>query len=147
VIRGTRTAQYAGPATAISISPESDRACGFRSSPSQAIVLACAPRVLQNRRMHGRSCEPSLGPWTFSEHIYGIAHCLIDRDGCVIGCNLPIGNGLLLEQAPAMAARSEVSVPIAGLAIGRLPSPRASPRSQLSLPLHRRRSRTRLRFW
>ena len=32
-----------------------------------------------------------------------IAHCLIDRDGRVIGCNLPIGNGPLLEQAPAMA--------------------------------------------
>jgi hypothetical protein len=35
--------------------------------------------------------------------MYGIAHCLIDRDGRVIGCNLPIGNRLLLEQAPAMA--------------------------------------------
>jgi hypothetical protein len=34
--------------------------------------------------------------------MYGIAHCLIDRDGRVIGCNLPIGNGRLLEQAPAM---------------------------------------------
>jgi hypothetical protein len=40
----------------------------------------------------------------FAEHMYGIAHCLIDRDGRVIGCNLPIGNGPLLEQAPAMAA-------------------------------------------
>jgi hypothetical protein len=35
--------------------------------------------------------------------MYGIAHCLIDRDGRVIGCNLPIGNGPLLEQAPALA--------------------------------------------
>jgi hypothetical protein len=35
--------------------------------------------------------------------MYGIDHCLIDRDGRVIGCNLPIGNGPLLEQAPAMA--------------------------------------------
>ncbi len=35
--------------------------------------------------------------------MYGIAHCLIDRDGRVIGTNLPIGNGPLLEQAPAMA--------------------------------------------
>jgi hypothetical protein len=34
--------------------------------------------------------------------MYGLAHCLIDRDGRVIGCNLPIGNGPLLEQAPAM---------------------------------------------
>jgi hypothetical protein len=46
--------------------------------------------------------DPSPGPWTLSEHMYGIAHCLIDRDGRVIGCNLPIGNGPLLEQAPAM---------------------------------------------
>ena len=36
--------------------------------------------------------------------MYGIAHCLIDRDGRVIGCNLPIANGPLLEQAPAMGA-------------------------------------------
>ena len=35
--------------------------------------------------------------------MYGIAHCLVDRDGRVIGCNLPIGNGPLVEQAPAMA--------------------------------------------
>jgi hypothetical protein len=47
--------------------------------------------------------DPSPGPWTFATHMYGIAHCLIDRDGRVIGCNLPIGNGPLLEQAPAMA--------------------------------------------
>jgi hypothetical protein len=53
--------------------------------------------------MHERSREPSPGPWVFAEHIYSIAHCLIDRDGRVIGCNLPIGNGPLLEQAPAMA--------------------------------------------
>jgi hypothetical protein len=39
----------------------------------------------------------------FAEHMYGIAHCLIDCDGRVIGCDLPIGNGPLLEQAPAMA--------------------------------------------
>ena len=42
-------------------------------------------------------------PVEFAEHMYGIAHCLIDRDGRVIGCDLPIGNGPLLEQAPAMA--------------------------------------------
>jgi len=50
-----------------------------------------------------RPMDPSPGPWVFAEHMYGIAHCLIDRDGRVIGCNLPIGNGPLLEQAPAMA--------------------------------------------
>jgi hypothetical protein len=48
--------------------------------------------------------EPSPAPWTFAEHMYGIGNCLIDRDGRVIGCNLPIANGPLLEQAPAMAA-------------------------------------------
>ena len=48
--------------------------------------------------------DPSPAPWTFAERLYGISHCLIDRDGRVIGCNLPIGNGPLLEQAPAMAA-------------------------------------------
>jgi hypothetical protein len=53
--------------------------------------------------MDAQPLEPSPAPWTFSEHMYGIAHCLIDRDGRVIGCNLPIGNGPLLEQAPAMA--------------------------------------------
>jgi len=42
-------------------------------------------------------------PVEFAEHMYGIAHCLIDRDGRVIGCDLPIGNGPLLEQAPVMA--------------------------------------------
>ena len=46
---------------------------------------------------------PSPAPWAFAEHIYGVPHCLIDRDGRVIGSNLPIGNGPLLEQAPAMA--------------------------------------------
>ena len=50
-----------------------------------------------------RAMDPSPGPWTFATHMYGIAHCLIDRDGRVIGCNLPISNGPLLEQAPAMA--------------------------------------------
>ena len=44
-------------------------------------------------RDHRLMDHPSPGPWTFSEHMYGIAHCLIDRDGRVIGCNLPIGNG------------------------------------------------------
>jgi hypothetical protein len=38
-------------------------------------------------------------PWTFADRMYGIAHCLVDRDGRVIGCNLPIANGPLLEQA------------------------------------------------
>jgi hypothetical protein len=54
--------------------------------------------------MHTRSLEPSPDPWTFAEHIYGLPHCLVDGDGRVIGSHFPIGNGPLLEQAPAMAA-------------------------------------------
>ena len=69
------------------------------------VVLARAGCVSENPEMHSPRLqdEPSPAPWTFAEHMYGIAHCLIDRDGRVIGCNLPIGNGPLLEQAPAMA--------------------------------------------
>jgi hypothetical protein len=87
----------------LDVQPDPDCACGFRSDQSQPIVLAHAPRVPQTRRMDARLYEPSPGPWTFSEHMHGIAHCLIDRDGRVIGCNLPISNWPLLEQAPAMA--------------------------------------------
>jgi hypothetical protein len=36
--------------------------------------------------------------------MYGIAHCLIDRDGRVIGSHLPLPNGPLMAEAPAMAA-------------------------------------------
>lgn len=41
--------------------------------------------------------------WTFADRLYGLANCLVDRDGRVIPCNLPIGNEPLLEQAPGMA--------------------------------------------
>jgi hypothetical protein len=59
---------------------------------------------LDNRHMRASAVhEPTSAPRVFAEHLNGIAHCLIDRDGRVIGCNLPIGNGPLLEQAPAMA--------------------------------------------
>jgi hypothetical protein len=47
--------------------------------------------------------EPSPAPWVFAEHIYGLRHCLVDRDGRVIASHFPIANGSLLEQAPAMA--------------------------------------------
>ena len=47
--------------------------------------------------------EPSPAPWTFADSMYGIGNCLIDRDGRVIGAHLPIGNGPLIAQAPAMA--------------------------------------------
>ena len=44
--------------------------------------------------------EPSPAPWVFAEHIYGLQHCLVDRDGRVIASHFPISNGPLLEQAP-----------------------------------------------
>ena len=47
--------------------------------------------------------SPSPAPWKVAERMYGVAYWLIDRDGHVIGVNLPLGNGPLLEQAPAMA--------------------------------------------
>ena len=71
---------------------------------TQAVVLAGAHRQAENLRMQLPPVSPSPAPWTFADRIYGLAHCLIDHDGRVIGCNLPIGNGPLLEQAPAMAA-------------------------------------------
>jgi hypothetical protein len=54
-------------------------------------------------RLPGTFDEPSPGPWAFAEHIYGLKHCLVDRDGRVIASHFPIANGPLLEQAPAMA--------------------------------------------
>jgi hypothetical protein len=33
---------------------------------------------------HPQSAPPSPAPWTFAERMYGIAHCLIGRDGRVI---------------------------------------------------------------
>ena len=47
---------------------------------------------------------PSPAPWMFADRMYGLGNCLIDRDGRVIGVNLPVGNGPLIAQAPAMAA-------------------------------------------
>jgi hypothetical protein len=49
------------------------------------------------------SDESSPAPGAFAEHIYGLPHCLVDRDGRVIGTHFPFANGPLLEQAPAMA--------------------------------------------
>jgi hypothetical protein len=48
--------------------------------------------------------SPSPAPWVFEQRIYGIPHCLIDRDGRVIGSHLPFPNGPLMAEAPAMAA-------------------------------------------
>jgi hypothetical protein len=36
--------------------------------------------------------------------MYGIAHCLVDRDGRVIGSHLPLANGPLMAEAPTMLA-------------------------------------------
>ncbi len=47
--------------------------------------------------------EPSPAPWAFAEHIYGLPHCLLDRDGRVIGSHFPVGNGATMAAAPAMA--------------------------------------------
>jgi hypothetical protein len=47
---------------------------------------------------------PSPAPWIFERRIYGIPHCLVDRDGRVIGSHLPLANGPLMAAAPAMAA-------------------------------------------
>jgi hypothetical protein len=46
---------------------------------------------------------PSPAPWAFAERIYGVAHCLIDRDGRIIGSHLPLPNGPLMAEAPVMA--------------------------------------------
>jgi len=42
----------------------------------------------QNWRMQIPSPDPSPAPWMFADRMYGLAHCLIDRDGRVIGVNL-----------------------------------------------------------
>jgi hypothetical protein len=47
---------------------------------------------------------PSPAPWTFAERIYGLAHCIIDRDGRVIGSHLALPNGPLMAEAPTMLA-------------------------------------------
>jgi hypothetical protein len=49
-------------------------------------------------------CEPSPAPWHYAEHIYGLPHCLLDRDGRVIGSHFPIGNGATMAAAPAMVS-------------------------------------------
>ena len=77
--------------------------CGFRCGRPQPVVLAHAPRVPENQWVLPPTPNPSPAPWSFAERLYGISHCLVDRDGRVIGTHLPIGNGPLIEQAPAMA--------------------------------------------
>jgi hypothetical protein len=70
----------------------------------------------------------------FADRMYGLGNCLIDRDGQVIGTNLPVGNGLLIAQASAMAALLRESVAGASFddlreraarILGRIDQPRA----------------------
>ena len=68
----------------------------------RASTLATPAHHAQNNSIEVKA--PSPAPWTFAERVYGLAHRLLARDGRVIACNRPIGNGPLLEQAPAMAA-------------------------------------------
>ena len=48
--------------------------------------------------------EPSPAPWHYAEHIYGLRHCLLDRDGRVIASHFPQGNGPAMAAAPAMTS-------------------------------------------
>ena len=41
--------------------------------------------------------------WTFAAWLYGLAHCLLDRDGRVIASHFPISNSATMAAAPAMA--------------------------------------------
>jgi hypothetical protein len=68
----------------------------------QPVVLFGPVALRDNRLM-----DPSLGPWTFSEHMYGIAHCLIDRDGRVIGAQIlrELVAGVPAEQLRRRAAQ------------------------------------------
>ena len=70
----------------------------------QGVVLARSQWLLHNPRMDAQPSTPSPAPWTFADRMYGLGNCLIDGDGRVIGVNLPVGNGPLIAQAPAMAA-------------------------------------------
>jgi hypothetical protein len=51
-----------------------------------------------------RAVEPSPAPWHYAEFIYGLRHCLLDRDGRVIASHFPVGNGPAMAAAPAMAS-------------------------------------------
>ena len=39
----------------------------------------------------------------FEKHVYGLAHCLLDRDGRVIGSHVALPNGPLMAEVPVMA--------------------------------------------
>src|SRR5437660_901215 len=62
--------------------------------------------VGENSRMDSSppKWSPSPGPCAFEKHAYGLAHCLLDRDGRVIGFHLALPNGPLMAEAPTMVA-------------------------------------------
>jgi hypothetical protein len=70
-----------------------------------ANILRCVLRRLAMRRksMDPSHEPPSPAPWVFEKHVYGLAHCLLDRDGRVIGSHLALPNGPLMAEAPVMA--------------------------------------------
>ncbi len=59
---------------------------------------------MQTTIRDNQAMEPSPSPWHYAEHIYGLAHCLLDRDGRVIASQFPIGNGPAMAAAPAMVS-------------------------------------------
>ena len=63
-----------------------DSTCGSNAASSQPVVLFQQPAFRDNRPMGlpDNFYEPSPGPWTFHEHVYGLSHTLIDRDGRVL---------------------------------------------------------------
>jgi hypothetical protein len=67
-------------------------------------------RLLRRLAMRRKSMDsphdlwlPSPAPWVFEKRVYGLAHCLLDRDGRVIGSHLALPNGPLMAEAPVMA--------------------------------------------
>jgi hypothetical protein len=72
-----------------------------------ANILRCVLRrlamLLESMDSPSQPWQPSPAPWVFEQRIYGIPHCLIDRDGRVIGSNLALPNGPLMAEAPVMA--------------------------------------------
>ena len=69
--------------------------------------MIAASVVVSENPAHGFAAARMVavpGPWAFEKHVYGLAHCLIDRDGRVIGSHLALPNGPLMAAAPAMAA-------------------------------------------
>jgi hypothetical protein len=52
-----------------------------------------------------RYYDPSPGHWAFHDHIYGLRHTLLDRDGWVLTTNVRRGDGAVMAVTPAIARR------------------------------------------